>query len=63
MIGGSDPRHALNNALSAIAASAELALDRVEDPTVREELQVILTLVDDAAALAAALEAPRDRAI
>lgn len=53
------PVHELNNALCKIIGSAELVLDRVEDPTAREELQSIIELAEAAANLARASFASR----
>jgi hypothetical protein len=43
------PAHALNNLLGKIMGSAELALDRVTDPSARAELESILALAASAA--------------
>jgi hypothetical protein len=47
--------HALNNVLCKIIGSAELALDRATDPQVRTELQAIIELSEEGAAMVARL--------
>lgn len=41
--------HALNNLLTKIIGSAELALDRVQDGVAREELAAIIALAEESA--------------
>lgn len=43
------PAHALNNLLCKIMCTAELALDRVDDPAVQADLQAIMALAELAA--------------
>jgi len=46
--------HALNNLFGKILGAAELALDLVDQPDVRHELETVLRLTEEAAALVAA---------
>lgn len=45
------PQHALNNLLGKIMAAAELALDTSTDARARDELTMIMRLVEEAANL------------
>jgi len=49
------PAHALNNLLGKILGTAELALDRVDDPAIRTDLRAIMDLVELAAPMVEAL--------
>jgi len=48
-------RHALNNILGKILGAAELALDEAHQPGVRQELEIVIRLAEEAAALVADL--------
>lgn len=62
MSGVAGPRHALNNVLCKILGAAELALDTASEPGVRNELNLIAALAEEAAELVAALDGawPKD---
>jgi len=54
---GDSPAHRFNNLLCKIMGSAELALDRVDDPLARAELTGIIALAETAADMVDALTA------
>lgn len=50
--------HALNNLLCKIMGVAELALDHAQDPSMEANLQMIMTLAEEAADLVGQLREP-----
>jgi hypothetical protein len=56
-VGAQELRHALNNLLTKILGAADLALVEAPGPQVRAELETILSLAQEGAALVAYLSA------
>ena len=53
--------HALNNLLGKIVGAAELALDSVESPLAREEIEQVIRLAEEGAEMIGRLRQPANR--